>query len=766
MARSLCSFFLFTVALASAGRLAAQNVAPDDRPRMLQAKAPSQQEADRRAALYSFVRGHICERKERLLEALKAYQESAELDPTPAAIYKAQIPLLIGLERAKDAVEACRQVVERCPGDYEVWAILGRLHKIMAHYADARQALEQGLKVTGLVDQRPELAQQMYFELGALYEADEKFGPAADAYTHAAQLLDHPDVIAEHAGVGKELVVKRAGEIYERIGDLYRKAKQYERAATAYITAQEREPIRANRLHYNLAQLCIECGDDANSLTHLDAYLRTQPLGTDAYDTKIAVLRRLEREDEIVPWLEKAARLDVYNVGLHLLLARECGRAKQVARAEEIYEKVAETTPSAELYRGLFRLRQDDSKTLAPTAVALFDQTVGKAARKDERDALAAGRARAMLGALRDDGELGRAMVVAAFKALGKGMPLHMETQQVLAILAEKHRQFAECERFYRGCLKEMTPASETMIYGGLIRVLGKARKYEAQREVCEGALEGNPAQGLPKAQATSQVLFLSEKARALAGLQRYDDAVEAAGRALTIATDSNRLIVRHLRVRLLLMANRCKEAERECTAMLKEYTQPAEVLEIRYVLSNVYSATKQYAQAQEQLKMILDADPDSAVANNDLGYLWADQNKNLAEAEEMIRKAIETDRRQRQAVATPSLPGEPLVPQPVVPASAVEVEDNAAYIDSLGWVLYRRGKVAQARKELERAAKLPDGQDPVIWEHLGDVYAHLHMPSDARQAWLQAIQLYQDGQRRRDDERMRDLQRKVETVH
>ena len=41
--------------------------------------------------------------------------------------------------------------------------------------------------------------------------------------------------------------------------------------------------------------------------------------------------------------------------------------------------------------------------------------------------------------------------------------------------------------------------------------------------------------------------------------------------------------------------------------------------------------------------------DPGNATANNDLGYLWADQNKNLKEAEEMIRLAIDADRQAAQ---------------------------------------------------------------------------------------------------------------------
>ena len=112
-------------------------------------------------------------------------------------------------------------------------------------------------------------------------------------------------------------------------------------------------------------------------------------------------------------------------------------------------------------------------------------------------------------------------------------------------------------------------------------------------------------------------------------------------------------------------------------------------------------------AEPQEgQLRKVLESSPHDATANNDLGYLMADRNKNLAEAERLIRKALELDKQLRGATT----------------AKAAD-EENAAYIDSLGWVLFRRGKLDEARRELERAAKLPDGEDdPVVWDHLGDV--------------------------------------------
>jgi tetratricopeptide (TPR) repeat protein len=737
----------------------------DDPPKVfVPKKPPTQQELDRRESLHQFIEGLLCEREDRLLEALKAYQEAARLDPQAAGVFKAQVPILLGLERGPDAVEACRKVVELDPDDFDTWALLARLHKAMARYPEARAALQAGLKAAG-IDGRPELAQQMYFDLGTLCEADGQFAAAADAYSRSAALLDHPDVIAEHAGVGKELVLQRAAETYERIGDLYRKAKKYDQAVAAYVKAQERAPLRAERLNFNLAQVCVEKGDDARALPFLDAYLRTQPLGMDAYEMKIALWRRAGKDADILPWLEEAAKRDVHNVALHLVLARECGKAKQGPRAEKLYHALAETSPSAELYRGLLRLYHDDAQAGPARALALLDQALARGARKDLPDPLAVAQAKAMIGVLREEEDLARTMVGAGIKAVTKGTPLRFETVFLLATLAASHRQNAEAERLYRACFKQMPDDAETLVYTGMVRVLGKARRYEALLQVCDGALGGDPQQGLPKAQTTNQVLFLSEKARALAALRRYDEALQAADRALLVAADTNKTLVRHLRVRLLLMANRTAEAEKECEAMLQQSTQPAEVLEVRYLLSSVYAAAKQNDRSEEQLRLILKADPDNATANNDLGYLWADQGKNLEEAEAMIRRAIEQDRRLRKGSSGPSSPAPPPPAAGPAAAEAVEGEDNAAFVDSLGWVLYRRGKVAEARKELERAAALPDGEDPVIWEHLGDVYRDLRMPTEARRAWERALQLYDEGQRRIDAERYQELQRKAKDV-
>ncbi len=479
---------------------------------------------------------------------------------------------------------------------------------------------------------------------------------------------------------------------------------------------------------------------------------------------KIALLRRLEKEATIVPWLEQAAKVDAYNVGLHLLLARECGKAKQAARAEDIYRALADTSPSPELYRGLLRLYLDDGPAGIGKMLALVDRTLGRAGKKDEPDALAVGQARALIGALRENSDLTQPLATGAVKAMNKGLPLRFETLEVLAVFADKNRQLAEAEKFYRGCLKQLTPDAETMVYGGLIRVLGKARRFEAQLEVCDGALAGNPEQGLPKAQATSQVLFLTEKARALAGLQRYDDAVKAADGALALAGDNNKLLVRHLRVRLLSMAGRFDEAEKECAALLKQYPQPAEAMEIHYVLSNVYASAKQMAKSEEQLQLILKIDPDSAGQQRPrlpVGRPEQEPGRGGADDSQGDRRRSPPALGQCRAGATRR-------------AGAARA-DRAGQRRRCGGQrrLCRQSRLGAVpprpdragRKELERAARLPDGEDPVIWEHLGDVYQHLKMPADARRAWEHSVQLYDHGERRKDEARIEELQRKLKSV-
>jgi tetratricopeptide (TPR) repeat protein len=119
------------------------------------------------------------------------------------------------------------------------------------------------------------------------------------------------------------------------------------------------------------------------------------------------------------------------------------------------------------------------------------------------------------------------------------------------------------------------------------------------------------------------------------------------------------------------------------------------------------------YEKAADLLRKSIALDPaSSAEACNYLGYMWADHNMNLDEAETMITRALESE------------------------------PNNASYMDSLGWVEFRKGKFEQALTDLLRAAKTAERDDPVVFEHIGDTYLKLNRMPEALEAWQKALTL------------------------
>ena len=86
---------------------------------------------------------------------------------------------------------------------------------------------------------------------------------------------------------------------------------------------------------------------------------------------------------------------------------------------------------------------------------------------------------------------------------------------------------------------------------------------------------------------------------------------------------------------------------------------------------------------------------------------------------------------------------------------------DNPAYLDSMGWVLFRLGQFAEARTYLDRAVALPTGQDSTIFEHLGDVLDKLDLREEAITAWRKAAEL-ERAKAKPDDEVLKRVTEKL----
>ncbi len=157
----------------------------------------------------------------------------------------------------------------------------------------------------------------------------------------------------------------------------------------------------------------------------------------------------------------------------------------------------------------------------------------------------------------------------------------------------------------------------------------------------------------------------------------------------------------------IYLQQKKLQMAEETYRLILSLSSQDAES---HFYLANIYDETKKRDMAIAQLKEALALKPDYPEALNYLGYIYVEDNKHLDEAEVMIRKALELD------------------------------PNRGAYIDSLGWLFFKQGKFKEALEKLKLASQL--FEDPVIFDHLGDVYFKLGDKEKAMVNWEKSLQL------------------------
>jgi tetratricopeptide (TPR) repeat protein len=115
------------------------------------------------------------------------------------------------------------------------------------------------------------------------------------------------------------------------------------------------------------------------------------------------------------------------------------------------------------------------------------------------------------------------------------------------------------------------------------------------------------------------------------------------------------------------------------------------------------------WPEAEADFRKALELNPGQPSVLNYLGYSFVEMQENLDEAMDMIREAV---------AARP---------------------DSGHIVDSLGWGLYRLGRYEEAVEHMERAAELLP-VDPIVNDHLGDVYWAVGRKVEARFQWNRAL--------------------------
>lgn len=161
--------------------------------------------------------------------------------------------------------------------------------------------------------------------------------------------------------------------------------------------------------------------------------------------------------------------------------------------------------------------------------------------------------------------------------------------------------------------------------------------------------------------------------------------------------------------VRQLTLASIYRDAGRSDEAIARLRAADRDIpdaSEIKYDLAMLLEQQGQTAEFETLMRRVIELDPDNANAYNSLGYTFADQNRNLDEAQGLLERALDIE------------------------------PDNPYILDSVGWYLFRVKDYEAALEYLRRSYDQLPAAD--VAAHLGEVLWTLGRKNEARAIWAE----------------------------
>lgn len=137
--------------------------------------------------------------------------------------------------------------------------------------------------------------------------------------------------------------------------------------------------------------------------------------------------------------------------------------------------------------------------------------------------------------------------------------------------------------------------------------------------------------------------------------------------------------------------------------------------VELLGTLGLIYNAQKKWEQCDSAYTRALSLDSTNALVLNNYAYSLAERNIKLAEALDMVTKAVEKD------------------------------PENPSYLDTIGWVYYQLGEYDRAEKYITQAVEL-DNNNATLLEHLGDILFKKGENARAMEYWRKSMDLNSDN--------------------
>ena len=653
-------------------------------------------------AMARFMTGQVHERRREFAEALEQYEQAVGLDPQAYRLVASYVPLAYASGRTSEAEKQAIRAAAEIDRGHELARSLAAVMAAGGRPGSAVRFLEK-LLVVPRVTGRPAVEFGVRRQLGAIEQARGSADDAAEQYQLVFEAIRKDGLLTDEE---KRSVLGDPGEAYESFGEAFLAVEDAELAVQAFEKAAEERPAAPAVHAYNLATVFRKTGKSQEALDELNKYLaaQLQTKGVEAYQLLADLYADLDREDDLLPRLGALVEADKRNQALRFFYAEKLLAAGRLDEAKRQYEVALGGGRDLRGLLGLIEVarRQKDAAALFGHIVEAFPLIA--------RDGDAGNVFQQRWERLTEDAEVFDAVVAEGRRRIeDESDPLDLLPTYVFAKLLVEADRVPDAVPFYMYAIRQRD-VSRYSIAQEASEPLYERRMFAEAADLWALAVEDDS----PRAEGTRMQAYL-QLANAAALANRPEQAEKAIAGARSIRPDEPFVDYSAAFVEVgLKRYDRAAEqfeafierVEGEDDARLKSMLERA-----KFQLSNIYTQMGQLDRGADILLEILEDDPGNEQANNDLGYLWADAGINLDRAEKMIRRALRGN------------------------------EDNAAYLDSLGWVLYRKGDLEGAKKYLKEATALPSGNDAVLHEHLGDVLRDLGETDAARDSYNAAVE-------------------------
>ena len=448
-------------------------------------------------------------------------------------------------------------------------------------------------------------------------------------------------------------------------------------AASLWIEVDPQSPDA----HQVLTVMILRRGDIEQALSHLEIILDNSQGKFDQKLWMIAnVLGREEDQAAVMQLMERLMENHMNDAEAMYAFAHVSARMGDIERSQQLLERVLEIKPdndaAAMTYISLLQKKGDTNKALEWLEIVLKDK-------KDDFN-LRMAYARLLTDAKRFDDARSQ------FEILSDQAPNNVDVLYALGLLYLQVNQLDEAEQHFNRLTKLKKRVFDANYY--LARIAEEKDELDKASDLYQGVHGGEN--------------YFDARIRLSLILAKQGNVEKALTniRAIEKPKDSNRLILIQAEGEILTEVKRYQEAMKVFDEAIAEESHP----DLLYSRAMLAEKMGKLDLLETDLKTILADDADNATALNALGYTLADRTDRHEEAYGYIKRAY-------------------------------ELNPNDFYIlDSMGWVLYRLGRMDEAVDFLQRALALRN--DPEIAAHLGEVLWVMGNKKAAKDIWETAL--------------------------